>query len=171
MKRRIILVLIILIWILASISGYFFIFNKMHKHLAQTENVLDKDVPLDLWEKIKSNKSESKLDYLKYIYDEIGNKYTSRPRYYLREPFNKFFETNVSEIWEGTPDRPSTIQNYMLKLILIKSGRFIESDIVIINTYCVITPHQYLKVRLDKEWVNVDLWDREKPHEFGELTC
>ena len=163
---------ITLLCLLILVSGCSPIFNRLDEHISRTENVLDEEIPLDLWEKIEDNsKSKSDLDYIKYSYYEIGNKYTSEPRYYLRESYSKFWETNVTEIWEGTADRPSSVQNYMLKLVLIKSGRFSEEDIISVNTYCGITPHQYLKVRVDNEWIDVDVWDKEQPHKFGELTC
>jgi hypothetical protein len=158
---------------LILLSGCSPIFDRMDRHLAQTRDISDEDMPADLREKIaENNRSETKMDYLKKSCQEISDRYTSRPRYYLREPISGFWETNVTKIWEGTADRPSTVQNYMLKLLLTKSGRFTEEDIITVNTYCGITPHQYLKVRVDGgEWVAVDVWDKERPHAFGELTC
>jgi hypothetical protein len=171
-RNKIKILISILVISLILLNGRSHLFNKMDGHLAQTKNVLDKDIPQDMWEKIKTNnKSETKLDYLKYSYYEVGNRYTSEPRYYLREPYSKFWVTDVKEIWEGTADRPSTVQNYMLKLLLVKSGKFSEEDIVGINMYYGITPHQYLKVKINGEWIDVDVWDKEQPHKFGELTC
>tara|TARA_Y100000310_G_scaffold16508_1_gene16443 strand:+ start:247 stop:690 length:444 start_codon:yes stop_codon:yes gene_type:complete len=147
----------------------------MNEHISHTSEVKDEEIPQEMMDIInENNKAKTDLDYLKYAYYEIGSRYSSKPYYYLREQYSEIYETNVTEIWEGTSDRPSTIQNYMLKLMLIKSGRFTEDDIKVVNTRCgniLRTPHQYLQVKVDDRWINVDVWDMEKPHKFGELTC
>jgi len=51
-----------------------------------------------------------------------------------------------------------TGQNYLLRLILVKSGRFQESDIKIKVVPLNLFIHQYLQVKLGDRWVDVDPW-------------
>ena len=51
--------------------------------------------------------------------------------------------------------------NYLLRVLLVKSGHFAEEDIKCHWTLAwFISPHQYLRVRIDDAWIEVDPWGR-----------
>jgi hypothetical protein len=51
---------------------------------------------------------------------------------------------------------PCHLQNYILKIILIKSGRFGSRDIKSITVFLNFFIHQYLKVKVNGKWIFVD---------------
>ena len=65
-----------------------------------------------------------------------------------------------------------TQQNYVLRLLLVKSGKFKDSEIRIKWTLVAyISPHQYLQVKVGKgNWVNVDMWGSSKGVPFGDYS-
>lgn len=58
-------------------------------------------------------------------------------------------------------------QNYLLRTLLIGSGRFTEDDIKIFVRPFNFFIHQYLRVKLNPKWVNVDPWVRSVGIPFG----
>tara|TARA_Y100000310_G_C20107585_1_gene545627 strand:+ start:52 stop:555 length:504 start_codon:yes stop_codon:yes gene_type:complete len=130
----------------------------------------DKNLPNEMIIKMDSINTDlnSDSEFLKKTYDMINAKFSSKEKYYLRALPTKFFERDLQEIWEGTDDRPCNIQNYVLKTILINSGRFKKEDIEFADSLCRITPHQYLKVKVEGIWIDVDLWGADHGIKFGE---
>ena len=53
---------------------------------------------------------------------------------------------------------PCTGQNYLLRTMLVKSGRFQESDIQIKVVPLNLSVHQYLKVKVGDSFVDADPW-------------
>lgn len=136
------------------------------------EPLAEYTVPMEMRSKIieLDSSSISDMDYLMKVYDFVDQRYSSKPRYYLRywNFLALFLERDVAKIWEGTDDRPCNIQNYLVKIMLLESGRFSEKDIKVMNTFCTVTPHQYLQVKIGDEWINVDAWGSEYGASFGE---
>lgn len=53
---------------------------------------------------------------------------------------------------------PCTGQNFLLRTMLVKSGRFSEDDIRVITVPLNLFIHQYLKVKVDGKEIDVDPW-------------
>ena len=112
---------------------------------------------------------DSKEDTLRNAYDTISNRYVGgRLETFTR--LHDLFSESVQDIWNRTGFLHCTNQNYLLALILVKSGRFRAEDVQPKWTmiwYC--SPHQYLRVRVGNDhWVDVDPWARHYGISFGE---
>lgn len=78
--------------------------------------------------------------------------------------FWKAFQSNPNHLWQRTGFLHCTHLNYLLRILLVNSGWFSESDIQLKFTnvyFCSI--HQYLRVRMGKSSLALDAWG----HVFG----
>ena len=110
----------------------------------------------------------NKEECLKQAYDILSEKYRGyRIETYLKL-FN-LFESNLNKIWNRSGFLHCNTLNYLLRILLIKSGFFSEEDIKLKWTLVYyISPHQYLRIKTDKgEWVNIDLWGKTYGIKFG----
>ena len=60
--------------------------------------------------------------------------------------------------------------NYVLRVLLLKSGKFSEEDIKLKYTWINLSPHQYLKVNVGGRWVNADPWAGTKGMELDKYA-
>ncbi len=111
-------------------------------------------LPDDLQNEVDAlnKKSTSDLDYIKHAYHYITTKYYAgrfktvvNARFAFDDPFS-----------HPHGYLPCHLQNYILKIMLIKSGRFESRDIKSITVFLNFFIHQYLKVHVDGRWINVD---------------
>lgn len=108
-------------------------------------------------------KTKSKKECLAKAHKILTTKYygSSLLTYF---PFWRLF-WSIERSWQHTGFLQCTGQNNILRTLLIKSGHFKESDIVPTWTRCwFISPHQYLRVKIDGKWVAVDVWSS---HVYG----
>lgn len=133
---------------------------------------LPENIPPSMAEAISIlKKSTGKEECLRRAYAMLTNKYEGhRTETYLR-------------LWEGVTANPFTLwrrsgflhctnMNYLLRLLLVRSGFFSEQDIELKWTalyYC--SPHQYVRVKIGSDnWVNVDVWGKAFGVEFGDYA-
>lgn len=104
-------------------------------------------------------KCRNKTDCLGKTYAILSKKYRG---YKFRTFFHwgVFFTHDLENLWGRSGFLYCTNLNYVLTVLLVKSGWFNESDIKKSWTSVYfISPHQYLNVRIDlQHTVNVDLW-------------
>jgi len=113
----------------------------------------------------KLKKAKSKGDCLRKAYDFLSKKY------YGCSIVTKFFDlfvTDLDKLWKKNETHCTNL-NYLLRVLLIKSGFFKEEDIKPkITAIGHISIHQYLKVRInDNKFVNVDLWGASHKVKLG----
>jgi len=84
----------------------------------------------------------------------------------------RIFETDLEKIWARNGFLHCHVMNYLLRVLLVKSGWFEDSDIELKHSmYCYVSPHQYLRVRVGKDkWINVDLWYYHYGKQLGEYA-
>lgn len=66
---------------------------------------------------------------------------------------------------------PCTSFNYILRTMLVKSGRFKEEDIHLKVIPLNIFIHQYLRVRIGEKWIDVDPWSAFKGLSIGKKSA
>ncbi|MEK7155354.1 MAG: hypothetical protein AAB734_00585 [Patescibacteria group bacterium] len=113
-------------------------------------------VPESLMDTISKIDGESvdKHDFLRRCYEHVTKKY-----YGSRVKTVTHFWTAFKNPVNQSPGfMPCTNQNYLLRLMLVKSGRFQESDIKVKVIPLNLFVHQYLRVRVGGEWIDVDPW-------------
>jgi hypothetical protein len=86
--------------------------------------------------------------------------------------FSRLFWTDIEQIFNFRGYFHCTTSNYLLRTMLVKSGRISEKDIQQISTSTWgIFPHQYLRVKMGKnKYLNLDAWAYRFGIEFGDYS-
>ncbi len=100
---------------------------------------------------------------------------TSRYRGYKLRTYTRFFNIftfNVDKLWNDKGFIHCHNANYLLRILLVKSGFFENKDLKnkwTLTWYLAI--HQYLKIKMSKgENVNVDVWGVAYGIKFGDYA-
>lgn len=94
------------------------------------------------------------------------------PRYRLFFTLRELFQTDIDTIIQTKGYMHCTLMNYILRVILIKSGFFDEEDIKQKLTHTwYITIHQYLRVYIEDWWYrDIDPWGYQYGIEYGKYS-
>jgi hypothetical protein len=138
---------------------------------------IPKQIPLEMQkmtdEQLKS--SSSKEDCLRRSYNILISKYQGS-RLKTITKFFSLFKLNAFDLWPKQGFISCMQMNYLLKILLVKSGFFKEEDIklpwVLLLTWrTFIHPHQYARVKInDNKYINVDIWAKFCGIEFGDYS-
>jgi hypothetical protein len=117
------------------------------------------ELPQDMREYIeKLRLIHDKKTCLEFTYTLLVQKY----RGYRLFTYLKIFEIlrhDINWLWAQQGCLHCTHINFLLKILLVQSCVFTEEDIRTRWTLIwYISPHQYLQVRVGKEWIDVDIW-------------
>lgn len=118
------------------------------------------------WQDVVDNlkaKSKTQEEYLKNAYSYITTHYKGgrfKTLFYLRLVFADPFSHRNGYI-------QCNVQNYLLRALLVKGGWFEEKDIQVKTTILNFFTHQYLKVKVGKKWVDVDVHESYKGVPLG----
>lgn len=128
------------------------------------------DVLPDEMQKIinEIKKSLNKEGCLKVAYEILTAKYRGyRIMTYLK--LFDVFKHDIGTLWQKNGFLHCTNINYLLRTILIKSDFFTDDEICLCWTQIwYISPHQYLQVKVDDKWIDVDIWAHAYGIEFGD---
>ena len=138
-------------------------------HLGFGRDLLPSAIPPELEQRIRQLDRESthNLDFLKKAYGFVTQTYTgSRIK-------------TITNFWKAFRDplhlkpgfMPCNGQNYLLRLMLIKSRRFNEEDIQVKVVPLNLFIHQYLRVNIDGHWIDVDPWSAFLGLPFGRRSA
>ena len=114
-------------------------------------------------------KAKNKEECLKKAYDILSKKYRGyKWRTYTR--IHELFMRDVNKIWAKKVFLHCTNINYLLRILLIKSGFFKEGDIKLKwTTLYLLSPHQYVIVRINKKkYINIDIWAKPYGIKLGD---
>lgn len=128
------------------------------------------NTPLGKIEETIDNLKEShnQEECLKKTYEILSTKYRGyRIKTYTR--LFDIFERDIEKLWNKEGFLHCTNINYLMRVLLMRSGCFTEDDIRIRWTQIwLISPHQYLQVRIGNKWIDVDIWARAYGIPFGD---
>jgi len=110
-------------------------------------------------------KANSPMNFLKLSYEYIGDKYRSE-RFNTILKFHYLFK-DLNEVWRLPGYMPCTQSNCLMKIFLVRSGFFKESDIKTRHVFVNFVPHQYLKVRIGSEWFDIDVGEKQRGMPIG----
>jgi hypothetical protein len=136
-------------------------------HLGYLPEKIPKRIPAEIEEKINElkAKSSSAEEFLKLAYDYLGTKYRSR-RFGTILRFGHLFKS-IDEIWQTKGFLPCTINNYLLRIFLVRSGWFKKRDIRRQHVFFNFIIHQYLRVRVSGRWLDVDVSEKQRGVPLG----
>ena len=128
---------------------------------------IPQQLPDDMKFFVNTMMSESKSDFefIQKVYYFVDNRYGSTRLAYLWFP-DKVLERNFTTIWNTPGYQPCYSQNVIMQAMLLESGHFELKDIQSINILSYF-PHQYLKIKIDGTWLNVDPWGADHNIEFN----
>ena len=135
-------------------------------HLGFVREKIPVTIPLELQSKIEELNSSSKgdEDFLQESYIYITQKYTGS-RLKTVTQFSRAFGNVFAQ---SSGFLPCTGQNFLLRTLLVRSGRFSESDIKVRTVPLNFFIHQYLLVKVDGAWIPVDPWASFLKVPFGQ---
>jgi hypothetical protein len=118
-------------------------------------------IPKELSDKIKEfSKVKNKDKFVEKCFLYIVGKWYGQ-RFGVFTRFPRLFEKDIFKIFKTQGYLHCTTINFLLRIMLIKSGLFKEEDIVlkITNTWYIYV-HQYLEVKLSKtKTITLDPWN------------
>jgi hypothetical protein len=113
---------------------------------------------------------EDKLEVLQKAYEIVTTRFEGG----RVKTFSKLYDlvsTSTEDLWNRTGFVHCTNQNYLLTLLLVSTGKFSEDEIKPKWTFIwFCSPHQYLKVKVNDEYINVDCWARHYGIKFGKYA-
>ena len=113
-------------------------------------------------------KSRDKKECLKKVYELLTEKYHG-DRMKTYSHFFSVFTKDPGVLWQQSGFLHCTNLNYLARILLVRSGFFAEEDLRLSWTLIwYASPHQYLQVRLDNTWIDIDLWGRTYGIPFGD---
>lgn len=115
-------------------------------------------------------KTKGKEECLHKAYNILTKRFRGK-KFYAITHFWELFTTDMNVLWNKKNILHCTTTNYLLKVLLVKSGKFTEKDIK--NRWTLvggISLHQYLQVKLNKKPVNMDLWGHAYGIPFGKYA-
>jgi len=148
-----------------------FYFNIMIRYISQIVKIPDK-LPKEMEALIKElKKSKTKKACIKKAYSSLLKKYRGY-RFYTYIRFFDLFVLDINKIWAKKGFVHCAVLNYLMRILLIKSGLFDEDDIKLKWTLVwYISLHQYLKIRVGQnEFINIDLWGKAYGISFGDYA-
>jgi len=128
--------------------------------LSFLKSPLKGETPVEMEQKAEELKEKTitKLELARETYNFVNQKYTSPVREYLRQP-GKVFLKDREVIWNLSMEYVhSGIQNEIFKELLILTEEFNESDFVLIQSYCLNSPHNYWILNISNQEIPIDLW-------------
>src|SRR3990167_668993 len=136
-------------------------------HLGFMEEKVPESIPESMMDKINQlkNQSQNQEQFLNSAYNFLGSRYCSQ-RFNTLLKFNYLFKS-FEEVWQMEGYIPCTINNYLLKIFLIKGGYFSETDIKCCHVFANFVPHQYLRVKMNNKWLNVDVGEKGRGLPIG----
>ena len=113
--------------------------------------------------------ADSPEECLKRVYNILSLKYYGN-RWKIVSRFWELFNLNPQRLWAKSGFLYCTSINYLMKILLTRSGWFKKGDIA---TKWSLTwnffPHQYLRARVDSnKYINADVWAKIFGIEFGD---
>jgi hypothetical protein len=116
----------------------------------------------------KLQKLETKQQVLDAAYGLLTQKYRGyRIKTVTRLP--ELFDVDIDHMWTKEGFLHCTNLNYLLKILLLGSGQFIEDDVTFVWTLIYFwSPHEYVHVQLEDEWMDVDIWGKAYGIAFGD---
>lgn len=117
-------------------------------------------VQLVAWEKDRTKAA-------RVAYEKLSERFHGS-RWFTFLHLDRFLITDIRILWKKRILHCNHL-NYLLRTVLMASGRFAPDDVVARWTLIwFVSPHQYLRVRLENGgWLPVDLWSRSYGIPFG----
>lgn len=125
-------------------------------------------IPVDMLKFINlmESKSNSQGEYLKLVYDALSLKWQGERLKTITES-PKAWRTDIDEIWNSHGFAHCHTIDYIFFILLVKSKYFKPDDVRVQFVMLNFFIHQYLEVRVEGKWIDVDVWASNLGVPFG----
>ncbi len=156
-----------IIFIIVYFVAVFFVLRLLVPHSDFGYDPLPKKLDLEIKIAIDKlrDKASSAEEFLKLTYDFIGSKYRSE-RFNTVLKFGYLYK-NINEVWRMNGYMPCPQTNYLVRIFLIRSGWFKDEDIRKRYIFVNFVPHQYLQVRVNGQWIDLDVGEKRRGFPLG----
>lgn len=158
--------MVLVFWFVIFYIFFVFVFSRfVIPYYGWQKSPLPRKLPA-AWEKILEElqrKSHTPDEFLKNAYLYITTRYRGgrfKTLLHLSLVFQDPFSHKRGYL-------QCNIQNYLLRTLLVKSGRFDDRDILVKTTLLNFFTHQYLRVKVGQKWVDVDTHESYKGVPLG----
>ena len=150
-----------LVAISVLVGGYFFVIFFLSRLLVPFMGFKQYSPPRELSEEILKEinilvqDSHDQRSFLDAVYAFVQERWRSEHlKTFLK--LKLIFRTDIGEIWHSRGYAHCTTINFILYTMLVNSPYFKEEDIQIRHAFFNMVAHQYLRVRVDGQWLDVD---------------
>jgi hypothetical protein len=165
----------VIAWILFCVAFlYFFATFLLSRifipHLGFRKSTLPEKIPESMGREIMRLKraSRSKMDFLRKAHAFLTKKY-SGARHQTYTKFGWLYRS-LDEVWKSHGFLHCTHHNLLMRIFLVKSGFFRDSEIKLRHTFYRLNIHQHLLMRHGKKWLPVDCWGAFLGKKIGECS-
>jgi hypothetical protein len=160
--------MVIIYIVLAYLFVVFILSRLIIPHYGFKEESVPDTIPRSMAKEIDNLKNQARTSeqFLKLAYDFVGLKYRSE-RLNTILKFHCLFKT-LDQAWAMTGYVPCTISSYILKIFLVRSGFFKENEVGRKYSFVNFILHQYLRVKVDGQWLDVDVGERQRNLPLGQ---
>jgi len=133
-----------------------------------TKYPIPRKIPQSMQKAIETlKKCKNKKECLTKAYVIVTNRYHGhRLTTYTRG--YRLFYTNIDWLWKNKGFLHCNHMNFILRILLVKSGHFKESEIQLKWTVVwYVTPHQYLRIKMNDGFIYIDPWGFDHDVPFG----
>lgn len=151
----------VILWIVCGvILGYFFLVwvvaRLVTPHMKFWKEPIPKQLSPELQQAIDTltKEAKSKRDVLEKAYNYIVSKYYGEHSQLLVQ-LDKAYGDILNK---PAGFLPCTGHSFLLRTMLVKSGKFTEDEIKVKTFPYKLFIHQYIDVKIDGQWIHVDPW-------------
>jgi hypothetical protein len=145
----------------------FFLSRFFIPHLFFEQSPVPETIPREMEEAIEKLKTQSNSpkEFLEFAFNYLGARYHSE-RLATILKFSFLF-VKLENVWTKSGFMPCTQSNFLLRIFLVKSGFFEEDDIRRRHVFVNFVPHQYLQVKINNQWLDVDVGEKYRGMPIG----
>jgi hypothetical protein len=146
----------------------FFMTRLWIPHMGFHKDELPAHIPLGMQKEIERLRShaENKEDFLVKSLELLTTRYSGAMLRTITQ-LDLLFK-DIDWVWKHRGFVHCTQQNLMLRIFLVRSGYFSDDDIRLRHTFFWLDIHQYMQLKLNGQWVNVDPWATFRGKPIGE---
>ncbi len=155
------------------ILGYLFVMFVLTRlfvpYLGFWREPIPKTLPLGLLNVIRNLKSKNRSQerFAQAAYAFLAKKYFGSHILTVVR-LDLVLSRNLVHMWARSGYLPCNQQNWLLYIMLVRSGLFVPEDVHFRITITKVGfIHQYMQVMLNKNWVSVDTWGSKYGVPFG----
>ncbi|MCL5666479.1 MAG: hypothetical protein M1383_01790 [Patescibacteria group bacterium] len=155
------IILIILIVIAAYFFLVFFVLRLVAPYMGFKRYALPENLPEEMRQKIAEleNRTSTPSEYLQETYNLVLDKTLHQWKHGRLQAgikLHRLFVKDLAEIWRTPKFVYCQAINCVVFALLAKSKFFTADDVKIRHVFLNFVPHQYLLVKINNEWIDVD---------------